>query len=238
VQADVEAFCSADGEDGAGAGQDDRIVGGPEGGELDLFELVEVLVEILDEGVIAAHLFAAFEGGELGSEGAVVGGGEGDETGDAIEATQPLEIIAADDAAHTVADEIEGLVGGEGAGNVVFELLRQHIQGGRAVTGQEIEAIDIPALGFKVRSQLFEHMFCVPEAVDEDDGVAIGGGHDESGEAYGPKVAYGILGWGFGLGQILTWHVATRGLFAMGSSSYRPGYRYTGQYHSPLPATS
>lgn len=90
VQRHWELFCLADGENGAGAGEDDGVVGGPEGGELDLFELVEVFIEVLDEGVVAAHLFAALELGELGGEGAVVGGGEGDEAGGAIEAAESL----------------------------------------------------------------------------------------------------------------------------------------------------
>lgn len=67
------------------------------------------------------------------------------------------------------------MAGGEGAIDVGFELVGEAIEGGGAVAGQEVEAVDVPALGFEVRSEFCKYFFGVPEAVDEDDGVAIGG---------------------------------------------------------------
>jgi hypothetical protein len=136
----------------------------------------------LEKGTADAHLFGSGEEAEFGDGGAVVGRGDGDEPIGAIEAPEALEIVAADDATHAEAQEVEALARIKGAIDEIGELSGQNVKGRFAIGRHHIEAIHLEATGFEERLEFFKDRFGVPHAMGEDDRIGLA--HNHSGKVW------------------------------------------------------
>lgn len=167
------------GDAGAGGREDDEIGGCPEAGGGDFRS---VLVELGEEGAAGAHLVGTGAGAEVGGEGAVLGGAEGDVAAGAGMAVAGLQVMASDDTAHAVADEVEGAVGEVGV-DVGGELGGELFEGGGAVVGGEAGGEDFAASGAEGAGQAGHVASGAVDAVDDDDrgfgGIDRGGGRIE-----------------------------------------------------------
>ena len=151
---------------GAGGREDDEVGGGPEAGGGDFRS---VLVELGEEGAAGAHLVGTGAGAEVGGEGAVLGGTEGDVAASAGVAVAGLQVVAGDDAAHAVADEVEGAIGELGV-DVSGELGGEVFEEGGAIVGGEAGGEDFAAGGAEGAGEA-GHVACgAVDAVDDDDG--------------------------------------------------------------------
>ncbi len=98
--------------------------------------------------------------------------GDGDETMDALEPAQPLDVIARDEAAHAEADEVEALAGREGLAHVGIELAGQFIEADLAEARPQAGGVDFAAVGAQVAGERLHLARVFLHAVDEEDGRA------------------------------------------------------------------
>src|SRR4029079_2884527 len=90
------------------AGRDDDLVGRrPDGRIVDGRVDAALGVQLLQESAPLVHFLRACTGPQERHAGAVVGRGDGDQVLDQVEATQFLHVVAADQPAHAVPDQVD-----------------------------------------------------------------------------------------------------------------------------------
>ena len=126
-------------------------------------------MELGEEGAAGAHLVGTGAGAEVGGEGAVLGGAEGDVAAGAGVTVAGLQIMAGDDAAHAVADEVEGAVGKVGV-DEGGELGGEVFEGDGAVVGSETGGEDFASGGAEGAGEAGHVASGAVDAVDDDEG--------------------------------------------------------------------
>src|SRR5947209_5832066 len=115
-------------DDGATRGENDKVEGSPEAGKTNAPQLVRIAVEIPEKIALWPHLADSGRIQKIGHRGPLVWSRNRDKAVDAIEPAEALHIIAANEAAHAEADEIEALAGRKGRVRKARNLSRELIQ--------------------------------------------------------------------------------------------------------------
>ena len=165
-------------EDGAGVRVDELVAGGPPGAVVDGAGGLVAGVEGVEEARARDHLVAGREEeATVGPGGAVVGAGERDPVVDIGLAAQVLQVVAAGEATHRVADDVD--LGGAGGGLDLVDPRPYRLGDDgvrlRAAEGVGEEAVGLPAVGLEAGAHGVPGAGVAGVAVDEEDGIDVAG---------------------------------------------------------------
>ena len=154
--------------------QDDEIHGCAVGYDRHVTEGAFGFLKLAEKITTGLHLPCAFSGVNIGSLGAMVGGGNGDEGVAALRAPELLEIVAGHQATHAEGNHREAILGAELRVDLGLEVLREFLKAGTAVVRLQFRDEALDAMVFQAVFQGIECLSVLQDAVDEHDALVAG----------------------------------------------------------------
>lgn len=88
-----------------------------------------------------------------------------------LQATQQLQVVPRDDAAHAEADQVEGLAARKLVLDALRHLLREQVQRNRAVAGRHVHGVDRPPAPGQVAAEACRGVGGVVDAVQQQNRI-------------------------------------------------------------------